>query len=162
MRCQRIKGLLVLVLDSQLNQMQTLKVKAHLDKCPGCSKELNLLKSTWDLLDEWKPIAPSPNFKGNLWQRILQEEAPLERKKVFVFPKLLPRLVPAYATLALILIISVHLMHFFSIPNLQHLVLLTKGQDIQMLEELELTEDLEIIQNLHILEDVEIINSMEL
>lgn len=162
MRCYKVRGLLALFLDSQLSQRQTLKVKAHLDKCAGCSKELSLLKGSWDLLSEWKPIAPSPNFKANLWQRILQEEIPLEKEKVFVFPKLLPRLAPAFATLALILIISVYLMHFFSIPNLQHLVLLTKGQDIQMLEEFELTEELEVIQNFHILEDFEIINSMKL
>lgn len=162
MRCQKAKRFLPLFLDGQLNEKLTIKVKDHLEACLGCSGELNLLKQTWDLLGEWKPVAPSPNFKATFWQRLSQEEETLKRRPVFVFPRLKPSLIPAFATIAIILIISITLVNFLSTPSIQHLALLTNDQDIQMLEELDLTQDFEIIRDLQIVEDFEAINSIEL
>lgn len=163
MRCHNAKGLLALFLDGKLEERRSQELKAHLDKCPACSKELGLLKETWNLLDELKPIAPSPNFKAAFWQRLSQEEktAAAERKPVFVLPKLMPHLAPAFATLTAIFIISVYLAHLSTVKDLQQLALTAKNEDIVMLRELDLAEDLEIIQDLPILEDLEAIDSIQ-
>lgn len=162
MRCHEAKGLLGLFLDGKLEEVQSIKLKAHLDKCPTCSEELNLLRESWNLLGEWKSITPSPNFKSTFWQRVSQEETVAERKPIFVFPRLDVRFAPAVATIAVILIIGILLANFASVGNLQQLALITKDEDILMLKELDLTEDLEIIQNLHVLEDLEAIDSIQL
>lgn len=163
MKCHKAKSLLGLFLDGKLDEVRSSELKAHLEKCPACSTELNLLKETWKLLDEWKPIIPSPNFKAAFWQRVSQEEATAaERRPVFVFPRLKARLAPAFATIAAILIIGIFLTNFISVKNLQQLTLLTKDENILMLKELDLTEDFEIIQNLNILEDLEVIESIQL
>lgn len=162
MKCRSIKHLLPLFLDGQLNARKALKLKIHLDGCPSCSQELNLLKETWDLLGKWEPVHPSPNFKANFWQRVAQEETSLERQPVFILPRLKPQLVPVFATLLVIFIISISLVNFLSVSHIQHMAILTKNEDIQMLKELDLAEDFEIIQNITILEDFDIINSIEL
>jgi anti-sigma factor RsiW len=162
MKCYRIKRILPLFLDDRLSEKQSAEVKIHLDKCPLCAKESESLKETWDLLAEWRPIHPAPNFKARFWQRVA-EEASQERQPIFVLPRLLsPRLVPTFATLGIILIIGIYLMNFFAGASVQHLAKLTGNQDIQMLKDLDLTQDFEVIQNINILEDFEIINSLEL
>lgn len=162
MRCRKTRSLLSLFLDGQLDERQTSKIKAHLDKCLACTKELNLLKTTWDLLGEWKKISPSPAFKANFWQKVFQQEPVVEKRPVFVFPRLKLRLVPAFATIAAILIVGIFLTHLASVRNLGQLTLATKAEDIVMLKELELTEDFEIVQSLNLLEDFPIIDSLEL
>lgn len=160
MRCYRIKRILPLFLDGQLSEKQSAEVKVHLDRCPLCYKEAESLKETWDLLAEWKPIHPAPNFKTRFWQRVAEETSE-ERHPIFVFPRLLsPRLVPAFATLGVILIIGIYLMNFFAGASVQRLAKLVGNQDIQMLKDLDLTEEFEVIQNINILEDFEIINSL--
>lgn len=151
-------------MENELGEKQKSKLKAHLDKCSSCNQELNLLKESWGLLGEWKPINPSPNFKARFWQRVAGEEVSLVKEPVFVFPRLPPRFVPAFATLGIILVISIYLVlvnSFFG-ASVQRLVLLTKNEDIQMLQDLEFLEDYEIIQDINTLEDFEIINSINL
>ncbi len=164
MRCRNAKGLLALFLDGKLEGRRSQELKAHLDKCPACSKELGLLKETWNLLDELKPIAPSPNFKAEFWRRASKGEEAIaaERKPVFVLSGLRPRLVPVFAALTAIFIISIYLAHLSTVKDLQQLALMTKNEDIIMLKELDLAEDLEIIQNLRVLENLEAIDSIQL
>lgn len=161
MRCQKAKRFLPLFLDRQLNEKLTIKVKGHLEACSGCSEELNLLKQAWDLLGEWKPVNPSPNFKAVFYKRLSQEEGVLEKRPVFASHRLKPSFVPAFAALTIILVFSIILLNFLSVAGIQRLVQLTAGQDIQMLKELDLAEDFEIIKNLSTLEDSEIIDSLE-
>lgn len=147
-KCKKIREFLG---KDQLNEKESLLVKAHINECSLCSKEAYFLKETWDLLGIWKGIRPSSNFKERFWQRAQQEEKPL-KEKVFVFPRLLPRFVPVFGSLAAILIIGVYLV-FFS---------LKRDKNLQMFKELELVEEFGIIQNINILEDFEIINFIEL
>ncbi len=53
-----------------------------------------------------------------------------------------------FAALIIILVVSMMRVNFLSAPGIQHLALLTAGQDIQMLKELDLAEDFEIIDSL--------------
>lgn len=161
MRCYKIKRILALFLDGQLSEKQASEVKVHLDRCLLCSKEVASLKEAWDLLAEWRPVHPSPNFKACFWQRVT-EEASQETQPIFVFPRLSPQLVPVFASLGVILIIGIYLMNLFGGAGVQRLAKLSGNQDIQMLKDLDLTQDLEAIQNINILEDFEIINSLEL
>ncbi len=162
MKCGEIKRLLNLFSEGQLSQEQSLKVKAHLDICEDCSAEAIFLKDSWDLLNEYKPAVASLNFKANFWKRLAQEEASFEKKKVFSFPWLKPRLIPVFTAVAAILICSTYVMNFFSDKGIRNFALAINDKDISMLKNLDLTEDLDIIENIPVLEELKAMDSVEL
>lgn len=163
MKCQKIKRFLPLFLDGQLKERRALQIKAHIEVCPACSQELKLFEQSWDLLNKWERIVPSPNFKANFWQKVTQEEErALSRVPVFVFLRLIPALRPVLAVCAVILIIGIYLANLSFNPSLLRMVTLTKNEDIQMLKELDVLEEFDVIHNMQALEDFEAINSIEL
>jgi hypothetical protein len=50
-------------------------VRAHVDSCATCSKELESLEATFALLDEWQAPEPSPYFDQKLAVRLREEQA---------------------------------------------------------------------------------------
>lgn len=163
MKCAKFKRFLPLFLEGQLSPKQSLEIKAHLDKCADCSKEVVFLKETWDLIEEYKPAVSSPNFKANFWKRLAEEELSFEKKKVFIFPGVRLRLIPVFTALAAILIFSsVYLANYFSEKNIQRLAMAIDDKDIVMLKNLDLAEDLDVIENIRILEDLKVIDLVEL
>src|SRR5688572_29525395 len=51
------------------------EVRQHLASCPGCAAEMQSLKATMSLLDEWKAPEPSPYFDSKLAARLREERA---------------------------------------------------------------------------------------
>jgi hypothetical protein len=49
------------------------KVQAHVAECEHCQAELNELKATMNLLDDWKAPEPSPYFLTRLGARMREE-----------------------------------------------------------------------------------------
>lgn len=49
------------------------RVRAHVEECEGCGKELDGLKATMSLLDEWKSPEPDPFFMSRLEARVREE-----------------------------------------------------------------------------------------
>lgn len=49
------------------------KVRAHVEECEGCARELDELKSAMALLDEWQAPEPSPYFMTRLEARMSEE-----------------------------------------------------------------------------------------
>lgn len=162
MKCSVIKRKLPLFLDGHLGGKEAAEVKAHLETCVSCKKEMEFLKGTWELLDKWGEISPSPDFKSSLYKRIAQEEVVREKERAIASFKLKPRLIPLFATLSVALIIGAYFTNSFLSLNAKRLAQLTEGQDIQMLQDLELAENFDIIQDINNLEDFELINSMAL
>ncbi len=162
MKCSLVKRALPLFFDGQLGEKKALEVKAHVEHCLSCKKELELLRGAWDFLNKWEPVLPSPDFKANFYKRLAQEETSRRSQGVFAFPKLKPRLIPLFATLSVALIIGAYFTNSFMSLNAKHLAQLTGDQDIRMLRDLELAEDFDVIQDINTLEDFELINSMAL
>lgn len=50
-------------------------VQAHLADCEQCQADLNELKATMNLLDDWKAPEPSPYFMTRLGARMREERA---------------------------------------------------------------------------------------
>lgn len=50
-------------------------VRAHVDACAECRRELAALEATFALLDEWKAPEPSPYFDQKLAVRLREEQA---------------------------------------------------------------------------------------
>src|SRR5262249_5815783 len=51
------------------------EVRAHVDGCERCRKELADLKATMNLLDQWEAPEPSPYFDSKLAARLREEKA---------------------------------------------------------------------------------------
>ena len=72
MNCKQLR-------ESMLDLAQTAAVSAeaqeHLRACPACAAELESVRRTMTLLDEWKAPEPSPHFDSRLRAR-LRDEAP--------------------------------------------------------------------------------------
>lgn len=49
------------------------KVRAHVEECESCGKELEELKATMALLDTWEVPGPSPYFMTRLEARVKEE-----------------------------------------------------------------------------------------
>ena len=49
------------------------KVRAHVEECESCGKELGELKATMALLDEWESPEPNPYFMSRLEARMREE-----------------------------------------------------------------------------------------
>jgi hypothetical protein len=87
-------------------------VRAHVDECPDCSKELKSLEATMLALDAWEGVEPSPFFDARMSARMREAR---EEKPAGFFERLRERLLfstnvhlrPVAATaLALMLLIG--------------------------------------------------------
>lgn len=162
MKCREIKLVLNLFFDGQLSQEQSLEINAHLEKCRDCSNEAFLLKESWDLLTQHKPVVSSEGFKADFWKRLAEEEVSFEKKKVFAFPWLKPRLIPVFTSVAVILICGTYVMNFLSDKGIRNLAMAINDKDISMLKNLDLTEDLDVIENIPVLEELKVMDPIEL
>lgn len=50
-------------------------VRAHVDGCPDCSRELQALESTMQALDAWEDVAPSPFFDARMAAKLREARA---------------------------------------------------------------------------------------
>jgi hypothetical protein len=50
-------------------------VRAHVNECPDCSRELAALESTMLVLDEWENVEPSAFFDARMAARMREERA---------------------------------------------------------------------------------------
>ena len=51
------------------------ETEQHLSQCPGCAAELESLRATMALLDEWQAPEPSPYFDTRLYARLREQKA---------------------------------------------------------------------------------------
>jgi anti-sigma factor RsiW len=59
-------------------------VTEHVRQCPACAQELESLRKTMSLLDEWKAPEPSPYFLTRLGAHVREEQSKApERSSVF-------------------------------------------------------------------------------
>ncbi len=57
----------------ELAEGKTNPAAEHVHSCPGCAKELESLKATLALLDQWTAPEPSPYFDQRLHARLREE-----------------------------------------------------------------------------------------
>lgn len=72
-KCNQAREYLLDLAEGQNNAPP--EVRAHLASCAGCAAEMQSLKATMSLLDEWKAPEPSPYFDSKLAVRLREERA---------------------------------------------------------------------------------------
>jgi len=74
MNCQRCQNELATLLLDPANPAAA-AVQAHIASCDACAAELNSLRATMALMDNWTAPAPSPFFNTRLHARLREEIA---------------------------------------------------------------------------------------
>ena len=74
MNCSKIKKLLPVFLDGELEYEKQELVRQHLSTCSECSSEAKLVSKTWDLLDKLETIEPSKEARAKFWKKVASEE----------------------------------------------------------------------------------------
>lgn len=147
-------------LDAELSGALTSQIKAHLDRCAVCSKELAILKKSWALLDNLEDIEPSPDFSNRFYKRLAEKESRRE-VRVFGFPKPALNWAPALVTAVILLFfINIYLnVRTYSVKKAQFVV--SGGGSSETNEEKEIIENLELLEYLEMFEDLDILEAQE-
>jgi outer membrane murein-binding lipoprotein Lpp len=74
MNCQRCQNELATLLLDPANPAAA-AVQAHVNDCASCAAELNALRATMSLMDEWTAPAPSPFFDTRLHARMREVDS---------------------------------------------------------------------------------------
>jgi hypothetical protein len=102
MKCAKVQSLLTLYLDNELSEKQKRELELHLTGCKSCQTEFSQVKSMYQLFAQVKPVNkmsfPDDNFLLQVRRKIRNRYAQAPHKKFF------PRLVPVFATAALLLL----------------------------------------------------------
>ena len=70
MRCVDLEEKLIDYSEELLVGAERATVESHLRDCVACQQEVNLLKLSWQSLDTWKPVEPSPILRARVWEEI--------------------------------------------------------------------------------------------
>jgi hypothetical protein len=69
MECQEARGIIERVIEGS-TAVQNESLDAHLRVCSECTRYLNELEHTWDILGSFPSIKPSPDFAESLYRKI--------------------------------------------------------------------------------------------
>jgi anti-sigma factor RsiW len=73
MNCKDVRENLVELLDPTLESQADSALVAHVRECGACAQELESLRKTMTLLDEWEAPEPSPYFLTRLGAHVKEE-----------------------------------------------------------------------------------------
>lgn len=73
MNCQDVRTELTAYTSGELSKSERQKVDAHLQGCPFCRRELELLESTRDVLKSWDDTEPPSDLAARLEARLSEE-----------------------------------------------------------------------------------------
>lgn len=74
MNCASVSKLLPSFQDHELTLDESMEVEKHLSACSRCQEEEKDLRKTWELLQEFKSMEPSSDFRARFWERVRKEE----------------------------------------------------------------------------------------
>lgn len=72
--CSDIQELLPEFDDGDLGEVELQAVAEHLGQCADCSRVLDEMRASWDMLGEWDDLQPDPGFGARFWERVGREE----------------------------------------------------------------------------------------
>lgn len=99
MKCEEIREQMF---DLMTAESVAPEVRAHLDGCPACSAELESMKQTMLLLDEWQAPEPTPFFDTRLKALLREEKAKEAQKHVSILDWFRKPVMIAAAAVALV------------------------------------------------------------
>jgi hypothetical protein len=113
MKCEDIQKELKAFLDDEIDKKKKQEVKAHLDQCPNCAKDLEQLKKLSEALQTWKGIEPSAHSYEKLQSRIESKESVWGNIFTYSFAK---KAAFRFAEVAAIVTITLFISHWLQKP----------------------------------------------
>jgi hypothetical protein len=102
MKCDKVKSLLSRFVTCELTGKENQQVKEHLAHCAECRQELEMLKTTYQLLSQVKPVVKmayaADDFLPQVRRKIRNQTDLIPRRKI------LPKLIPAFSSIAVVVI----------------------------------------------------------
>ena len=75
MKCDKVRKKLLIFLDGELPEKQKVEIQNHLNGCPGCLKQVEVLLKIWDVAEGLERIEPSPYLWNKLSLRVVEYES---------------------------------------------------------------------------------------
>ena len=141
MNCSKIKKLLPVFLDGELEYKKEELVRQHLSTCSECSSEAKLIANTWNLMDNLETIEPSKEARAKFWEKVVSEELD-KAPNIFSWNKFLFKWSPVMVA-AMLLVFSLFYKHYLPTSQDKEII-----KNIEMLENLEVLENLDLLTNL--------------
>lgn len=164
MDCQKIKKLIPVYLDDELEPQESQQVKDHLYVCPDCRKEFEAFEGSWAMLGELDHIRPEPGFVGRFWTKLALEES-WQKKVSTKLKESFSRksLVPVLVTACIVMIVGSVVVHnYVQVQKTDQILASLSQDDIAMVENIELAENFDLIAEIDFLEDLEIIENLDI
>ena len=148
MDCGKIRGMFMDRIGGSLAKADASIVDEHLKGCEGCREAFARYKRSWDLLEEFEGIEPSPGYVSRFWTELSTRQTWRDRVCSTIAGALRTRRAVYRFALVAATVILLHV-SFTSYANVQktRALLLSVNE-----EEMELLEDLDLIYNLDMLE----------
>lgn len=144
MNCSKIKKLLPVFLDGELEHEKEELVRQHLSTCSECGLEAKLVSKTWGLLDKLETIEPSKEARAKFWEKVASEELD-KSPNIFSWNKFLFKWSPVMVA-AVLLVFSFFYKDY-----------LPTSQDKEIIKNIEVLENLEILENLDLLTNLPVV-----
>jgi predicted anti-sigma-YlaC factor YlaD len=125
------------------------EVQTHLNGCAACSAELNSMKQTMLLLDEWQAPEPSPYFNTRLNALVREEKAKAAQKHSWISDWFRRPVLTAAAAVALVVGAGV----YAGVQNMHHQDPVVAQNDPAVKDLQTLDKDQEVIANFAALDD---------
>ncbi|MGD2187433.1 MAG: zf-HC2 domain-containing protein [Desulfobacterales bacterium] len=163
MDCRKIKEMIPIYLDHELDADEHRLVAAHLRICPNCQAEAHAMEKSWEMLGELDEIKPDPRYITRFWRTLDAQTSWYEkilRDLRIVF--LQRRWVPVFAGVAVIVLASGILTFHFLQSNRAVSVLTELNEaELEMVTNFDLAENYEIIRDIDFYSDIEIIENLD-
>ena len=163
MDCVNFKKLIPAYSDSELPAETTESVKKHLKGCSACSKELALIKDTWEMLADFEEIEPQPGYVGRFWTKLSLKKTWGEQFWAGLEIEFHKRKwMPAMAAICIVAMVgALSVNHFLQLQKTDQILAEMSEEDIGMVENMELAENFNLILELDLLEDLNVIINLD-
>jgi anti-sigma factor RsiW len=144
--------LLSTLLDGELPPEQSAAVRRHLDRCPGCRRQYDILRQNDAMVRGMAPLTPSADFDRTFWHKVAQWDERRNSRSWFqvLWGRWRPALAAGVAAAAAVVI-------FIAIG-------VNRGptpEEVFIAQNMELLEDFDMIDHLDILEQLDAVETMK-
>jgi anti-sigma factor RsiW len=162
MNCSDARPILPLYLDGDLQEAERHRLDVHLETCPECRRELELLEASWQMLGELDEIEPEPFYVSRFFARV-EAKMPWHAKLAgFIKGLLAPRpLIPILAAAILVIVIAVGVNQLPPNSDKELAMIQFNGVDPEMVESMDVAEYFDLINELDFLSDMEVIQDLD-
>jgi len=162
MKNEKVKKMIPLYLDGQLQPFEMEEVKRYLSTDEG-QRELKAYEQSWEMLNEWEDIEPTNGYISRFWTQVSQERPWYERVLETLNGAMKnKRLAPSFvATCLVILLGTFAIQNYFTIQDENQKVVTLTAEEMEIVENLDLIEDYELIEDMDFFVDLEFIEDLD-